>query len=294
MLPLAVCTTIYPAGVAFFDAYSCGMAVAAEHYQAPLHLVLVCDGLGESDVGEQLRKLRRIAEVHLLPLAKGGPAAARRLMLGTAAALPVSAVVCYDMDDIPDPAGLSRHVGALQSAEVSYGDMHLIDENGRSKGTTFFSGQQIPSRVDDPSVLLCRNFMGFTNTAIKREIIGPLAAVIPDGITAVDWWFYTNLLAEGFSAARTDGPVVAYRTHGQSTLGAGGTMDDKTLLRRCQIMREHYALLSPSKEVRRADAAVERLTQMPAITRAKLPAPPQPGVWYDDVSWACDQMDALK
>jgi len=294
MPPLAVCTTLYPAGLPYFDDYCRGLVAAAKHCKAPLHLVLICDGLGESAFTKQVEMLDQLAEIHLTPLTEGGPAAARRLMLKTAAALPVTAVGCYDMDDILDAAGLGRHMAALQTAEISYGDMDLIDENGNAVGRTFFSGQKIPDRVDDPGELLCRNFMGFTNTAVQRDIVGATAAAIPDDITAVDWWFYTSLLSKGYSAARTDGTVVAYRTHGQSTLGAAGAMDDSTLLRQCRIMREHYAQLPPSREVRRADAEVERLMQIPADARTKLRPPSQSGVWYDDVARACEKMDVSR
>lgn len=292
MSALALCTTLYPAGLPYFDDYCRGIIAAVQDYGDPLHLVLVCDGLDEADFAKQAQDLRQRIKLHMVQMATGGPAAARRLMLRTAAALPVVAVICYDMDDIPDPDGLSRHMKALQTAAISYGDMDLIDQNGRPEGRTFFSGQRVPSQVTDPHDLLRRNFMGFTNTAVKREIIEPVAAAIPDDITAIDWWFYTNLLSKGYGAARTDGTVVAYRTHGQSTLGATGATDDRTLLRQCRIMREHYAQLPPSWEVRRADAAVERLIQMPVHARARLRPPLQPGVWYDDVLRACEKMDA--
>jgi hypothetical protein len=293
MSPLAICTTLYPAGLPYFDDYCRGLIDAVRVYGDCLHLVLVCDGLDETAFAKQAQDLRRSIELHIVQMADGGPAAARRLMLRTAAALPVAAVICYDMDDIPDPDGLSRHMNALQTASISYGDMDLIDQNGRPEGRTFFSGQRVPSQIADPHALLHRNFMGFTNTAVKREIIEPMANAIPDGITAIDWWFYTSLLSEGYSAARTKGTVVAYRTHDQNTLGAGGVTDDGILLRQCRIMREHYAHLPPSKALRRADTTVEKLIQMPASSRAELTPPQQPGVWYDNVSWACDQMDAL-
>jgi hypothetical protein len=293
MSPLAVCTTLYPAGLPYLDDYCHGLAVAAKRYPGPLHLVLICDDLDESAFADQAQDLRRCAELHLLFLTDAGPAAARRLMLSSAATLPVVAVVCYDMDDIPGSTGLSCHMNALQTAEISYGDMDLIDAKGGTMDGTFFSGRHIPDRVDDPSGLLCRNFMGFTNTAVRREIIEPVASAIPDDITAVDWWFYTSLLIKGYSAARTDGAVVAYRTHDQNTLGAAGALDDETLLRQCRIMREHYAHLPSSGQVARADQAVERLMEMPVNARAALRGTgTRSGVWYDDVFRACKQMDA--
>jgi len=294
MPPLAVCTALYPAGMPYFDDYRRGMVLAAERYQAPLHIVLVCDDLDEGAIAEQAQSLDKIATLHLVSTVYGGPAPARRLMLESAATLPVAALVCYDIDDIPDSNGLQRHMDALENADISFGDMNLIDENGEPADRTFFLGQNIPDRVDEPGSLLRRNFMGFTNTAIRRDIIGPTSTQFPEYITAVDWWFYTKLLAEGFSAAKTDGPVVAYRSHSQNTLGAGGATGDKILQQQCQIIREHYAQLPQTSAVRHADAAVERLTRMSASARAKLSPLPQPGVWYDDVSWACDQMEFLK
>jgi len=294
MSALAICTTVFPSGLPFFGAYCQGLVNAAQLYSGQVHLVLVSDGLEVSDFADLAQNLRGVTELHIEPLTSGGPAAARRLMLELAAALPVTAVVCYDMDDIPDPSGLSRHMSVLQNADISFGDMNLIDATGRTLDRTFFAGQDIPDRLGDPAPLLYRNFMGFTNTAMKREHIMPMAMSIPNGITAIDWWFYTSLLKQTFNAAKTDGPVVAYRTHGQNIVGSGGIDSDETLLRQCHIMRQHYAHLPPSENIRQADRAVERLVAMSTEARMALRvAAPLPGVWYDEVSRICNRMDRL-
>lgn len=251
---VAVCTAVYPAGSDFFDDYLRGLRKAIERFRGEVVVLFMCDGVDVGDV--QNRAVGLGAALHAVRASGNGVAAVRREMLCAAANLPIDAVVCFDMDDIPLEEGLNLHWVSLERSEVSFGDMSLIDDDGTECGESFFSGVDVPEKFETAAELLNRNFMGFTNTAISRNVVLSSAEAIPDDVVAADWWFFNDVMNAGSVAQRTDGRVVSYRTHGSNTLGGKNPQGIDALKRVCKIMRRHYERLAPGTSV---DAAVARI-----------------------------------
>jgi hypothetical protein len=292
---MAVCTAVYPAGIVFFEAYCRGLRQAIDAFDGGVRVLLLCDDVGPGDVLANTGDLEGVT-IDLLSSSGGGAAVVRREMLCAAASMPVDAVACFDMDDIPLEDGLNQHWAALDRAEVSFGDMHLIDAAGVEFSDSFFSGAGVPLEVHSLSDLLDRNFLGFTNTAVRRAQVHDSATSIPDDVIAADWWFYSHLIAGGSVARKTDDDVVAYRTHEASTLGGKAPADVSTLKRQCEIMNRHYARLEKNAEVDAAASRMrlllDRLNENPEWVIAADQKNKKKDVWFGRVShlaYACQE-----
>jgi hypothetical protein len=291
---LAVCTSVYRSGLKFFSAYCEGLAVAIDELGCSVQLVLACDGVDAGAIEAQLAPLRQYADIDIATCIGPTIAGVRRRMLTQAIAAETDGIVCYDMDDVPEPAGLKRHYECLASCDISYGDMSLIDENGNQTHRTFYEGCGVPDSVSSVDDLTSRNFMGFSNTAFRPAAGATAASAIPDDVTAVDWWFYSSILEQGHSAQRTAGPVVAYRTHDANILGGKMATDLDNLSRRCAIMRTHFAHLPASPLRIKYDRRVAKLQLAIAkepdqVCRLMQSLPPS-GVWFEEVSYLAGQV----
>jgi hypothetical protein len=272
----------------FFDAYLRGLREAIERFQGEAVVLFMCDGVDPRAVQRAARELH-VSPVHATSANSSIIAVVRREMLCAAAALPVDAIACFDMDDIPLKEGLNLHWATLDHADVSYGDMSMIDANGADCGESFFSGADVPEEITTSAELVSRNFMGFTNTAIGRNRVLGAAESIPDDVIAVDWWFFSHLLNTGSVARKTTDSVVAYRTHGANTLGGKGPQGLGALNRACEIMRRHYGRLvghAPSVVAAASQVASlqERLAEDPDGVLALYQTCEQKDVWFGAVS----------
>ncbi len=285
MPSFTICTAVYESGLRFFADYCRGLAAALQGSGGVQKLVLMADNLDVEVLQPWLSPLRDLAEI-TVARGHGSPAAIRRQMLTLAAQQDASAIACFDMDDIPLPAGLNLHGQALAGGDVSFGDLEMIDEHGHPLGRTFFAGCEVPDRVDDTAALLRRNFLGFSNTAFRLDRVAVTAEALPDGVVAADWWFFTMLVRQGSDAVKTAAPVVAYRSHGDSTLGGLPAGDCPGILERCAIIRKHYAHLMDLPGVAEQDrrvAALEDVLRSSGVLPSWATPAPSPGVWYDDV-----------
>lgn len=284
MNTVAVCTSIYEAARPFLPAYLDGIRAFSESLGHPVDLVLANDGFlaAEQAFGGTP------GAVHIVDARADGIGAVRRKMIEAAASSDV--IVFCDFDDAL-LAGAVRHLSTLESADISFGDLQIIDVAGNVVAPNFFKGTHVPSRISSPDALVDRNFLGFSNTAIRRASIRPAAMNIPDKQVAADWWFFTMLLESGAHARRCQRTVAQYRQHGSNTLGGRPSSTPAAVLARCQLFLAHQTAL-PSSDARTAAALrVGRLAD--AISASPSHWAPildrvcgQPGVWFDDLNAA--------
>jgi hypothetical protein len=212
-------------------------------------------------------------------------------MLDAAAASDADIVVFADFDDRLLPDALRLHADALDEADISYGDMVLIDGAGQPLDSNFFDGAAIPKDVGGPAAIAERNFLGFGNTAVRRAALARAALSMPDDAMPADWWLFTMLLSGGLKGRRTDAPVALYRSHGASTLGAAPATTLTVLRRRAAMALNHHRQLDARVDVSAACRAVERLVDyIDRDHRAWSMLSPVlvdcPGVWFEDVARA--------
>ena len=295
MAQFTVCTSLYPQSERNIAAFCAALNKAIENVDAALLFALERD----YDPSMVIASLQRKDKIHIVKSdALASPSALRQTMLTAARSIDSDILVFADFDDCIDRTALSNHAESLADSEISYGDMRLLDHEGKSTGRTFFENAGVPNRVSGPESLQERNFMGFTNTAIRREALSEITIEIPVDIAAAEWWLFTKLLHHGATAKQTCYPVVDYRIYDKNTLGVGEARSLDALAKQLAIVNRHYANLV--KDLRH-QKSLDKITRLARVLESgKVPEEcffevvnHQPGVWFDDVFRAADVLDTI-
>ncbi len=289
MSSVAVCTSLYEAGRPYLDAFIQGVRSACEGHDVTL--VAAIHGL--RDPVTSLAPANDFATVMIerVPLTKS-IAAVRQSMLLAAAKCDVEFLILNDMDDFLLPGAVTAHASALLDADFSYGDMVHIDASGAQRDQTFFQDCGVPVALAGESglaAILGRNFLGFSNTAMRRHCVDPLWLDIPDDLVAVDWWFFTMLLQQGYRGAKAEAAVTGYRTYDGNILGGIPNSDPRAVWRRIDINRRHCAAFAagPVYEARRnmLDRLATWIEREGDQAASEIEAAcGEPGVWFDDIA----------
>lgn len=285
MNSFAFCTSFYESARPYLEDCMRGIIRAGEGHDCAV--VVAIDGLRDS--ARTLEPLAAVMPVHTVDVAPGASIAkVREAMLRCASTVAVDALVLIDADDWPLEAALDLHGERLETASFSYGDMKVVNAEGVSLNRMFYSGSDIPEETADDAQILDRNWLGFSNTAFRREDLQDNLLSIPESITAVDWWFYTTLLRNGARGLKTRAPVVAYRMHDQNILGASPGMSVEDLRARCKIVLRHYEAAGFGDRTSDRAEAIRHLDARLASPNEELLAriretQSKPGVWHEDV-----------
>ncbi|MEQ8603699.1 MAG: glycosyltransferase family 2 protein [Marivibrio sp.] len=200
------------------------------------------------------------------------------------------AVLFADCDDRMLPGAAETFLSALQTAEVAAADMEITDPAGRPLRRRFFDGADLPDRTEDAGALARRNWMGLTNTAVRREAVDWAALSVPAAVSAVDWWLFATLLYRGLTAACVRTPVTRYRSNPAGTLGYGPARSFEALQRRLSLVADHQTALlgRPTAEIAGLQALA--LRRAPEMEHA-LADLPETGVWYEDVFRLAERLE---
>jgi len=288
MTRFAICTALYEAGRPYLAAYTAGLRAAVAGTDACL--VLAID---DFDAPEPvIARLREICPVSTVRARDGAtPAQVRRCLITAGLATDAEILIFADMDDMLAANAPGLHRDALADADISFGDLELIDACGEYLHRRFFEGVEIPRFVDDPLVLSGRNFLGLSNTAMRAAALSEEALHIPPDVVAADWWLFTTLLRAGRTARRTMSPVGAYRLYGGNTLGAGVPTTRAELQRAIDIASRHYRAFPATRELATRLGRLETLTQSLSgspdtrIAAALTDCAGRPGVWFEFLDW---------
>lgn len=290
MTKFAIATAVYPQDQRLTANYLAGIGANARGH-GPVTLVAVADC--DFDAEAALRPLPDgiLLELHRATVART-PAGLRHVMVEAASHAQADMIVFTDFDDRAHPDALARHAGALENADVSYGDLDLMDDAGVAIGRRFFDGAKVPEQAN-ASDLRRRNFIGFGNSAARRDALNGVAMSLPDDVVAADWWFFSVLLAGGRNARSAGGPVSMYRLHANSVLGGISAGTRSELQRRAEIALQHYLRLPEQlragPEAERVASLLEWIESEPERADALAARLPRtPGVWFEDVARACD------
>lgn len=295
MSKVAICTSLYEAGRPYLDAYLQGVRSVSKVHD--ITFVAAIHGLDAPE--KSLAPVEDVAEVRIVHVSlDAGIPEVRQQMILAGIQCDVECLMLTDMDDYLLPASASAHLAALTDADFSYGDMKLIDADGKVQGRTFFQDVEVPDRLlpgSEATMIMRRNFLGFSNTAIRKHCVDPAWLKIPDGLVSVDWWFFTKLMQRGYRGAKASGTVTCYRTYDGNILGG---LPDPTLSavrRRVDINRRHCAMFAkdPAFAARclELDALERWLGQENDETLAEIEkACAQPSVWFDDIARLTDRV----
>lgn len=295
MTRIAFCASLYEAGRPCLPAFCAALARAAAGHDA--RLIVAIDDLAAPAAA--LASLAGVVAVepHTVP---GGatPALVRCVMLAAAAASGADVLIFADMDDELAPDAVGEHLAALDGADFSYGDMELMEASGAPRARRLFAGAAVPWRVEAPEAVGARNFLGLSNTAIRRAALPTAIFAMPADIGAADWWLFTTLLSCRRKGARTGGPVGRYRLHASSLLGAGAPANPAAALFQLGLMARHYRAFraAPAMVARLAatEDAIDALSAAPKAVVAGVLAAMDgtPGVWFEHAGRLADHVTA--
>lgn len=284
---MLVCTAIYEAGRPFLGAWCDSINEAARRYDAPVSVLLLIDGMSDAR-----RSCAAISAQIPVQFVEASPmasvAAVRRAMFAAARITECDAFVFVDMDDVAEPDCFSLHRDALAGADASYGDVRIIAADGREIAASYFAGCTVPASMDSPEPLRHRNFMGLSNTAVRRAGVPSAVYDVPSDVLAVDWWFYSKFLMAGRRAKRTRAAVSGYRRYGGNLIGSGRATGAAELARRCDVVVAHCRQFAEDPVLREFGHRAELLaTEVRADSRAAARhlsrQTDQPFVWHEDI-----------
>lgn len=287
METVSICSSFYESGRPYLDDCMSSVITAIAATDCQAHMIIAIDDLGNPE--DSLAPYSRLVDATLVSTPEGASISGVRNVLFEKARLDIADYIVFlDMDDVMAEDGIRLHLESLAKADISYGDMGLIDAEGHPLSGSLYAGLSIPERVESVDTVLPRNFLGLSNTAIRRSALDRLPSLVPDHLVATDWWFYTSLINEGCTARQTTGPVGLYRQHAFNILGSNPAADLNNLAKRCKIVREHYAALPRINGVKALDQNVE------SVVRAINQDPEEvgrildemrgtPGAWFEQI-----------
>ena len=259
MTRFAICTSVYESGRPYLAAWIDGVIKAAAGYSVTA--IIAVDDFDAPEAS--FVPLREVGEVTFAYTGgASSPADVRATMFTAAVQSEAEIIVFCDMDDWLFESALSDHEKALSDSDFSYGDLQIVDRDGTDTGRRFYNGCNVPLRTDDIGQVADRNWMGLSNTAVRRHCIPADALRVPKEIVAVDWWFYSCLLKVGCRGTLSENPVAAYRMHEANILGAQHVQSIASLRRRIEIVEKHYVYFPDDPTIAVKAQALKRLREI--------------------------------
>lgn len=149
-------------------------------------------------------------------------------------------IIFCDFDDYFSPNRVELTRSLLQYHDLVVNDL-LICRNGHVSNNGYISNR-FPDNYKISLVdILEKNFLGLSNTAIKRSVLEPIA--FPQDLIAVDWFFFTTILFKAPTAVFTNKTYTYYRQH-EHTLAGIGRSDLQQLEKEITVKKQHYNSLS--------------------------------------------------
>ena len=287
MEKILICSSFYEAGTPFLKQFFAGVVNSANNSSKEVCLLIAADdfqdikGVIEKYRGDVDIKVSKATEIETI-------SDVRSRMIESAIQSNFDILIFLDMDDFLLEGGVNYHLEALAGADISYGDLQLVDSNGNPTGKTLFTGIAVPNTVVSSDSIREGNFFGFSNTAVKCKSLGGLDLQIPSNLIASDWWFFSHLLSKGLTAKKTAGAVAAYRQHNANTLGANMATSLEQIQFRCKVALDHFGQLPAVPEnrviVKKLELLAETLSMRPhEIDLLSFKTHPRNHVWFFDV-----------
>lgn len=218
-------TVCYPKALPYLDDF---LGSLARQTDQNFDLLVVNDSCGPlADRWKHYSALR----IQELP-ASGSFANVRQTGFNEILAKGYGQVLFGDFDDCFSPERVAKARALLVKWDVVVNDVSLF---GSREEETYFS-----RRIEDGTQIqlkdiLTRNFMGFSNTAVRAECLKNI--VLADTV-AVDWYLFSRLLANGAKAVFCRESLTGYRQHAGNMAAFGG--NEK---RRREVKSIHYQAL---------------------------------------------------
>ena len=287
MEKILICSSFYEAGAPFLKQFFAGVVNSADNSSREVCLLIAVDDF--QDIKGVIQRYKDDVDIMVSQANERETISdVRSRMVRSAIQSNFDILIFLDMDDFLLEDGINYHLEALSDADISYGDLQLVDSDGHPIGKTLFTNIGVPNTVVSADMIREGNFFGFSNTAVKRASLDGIDIQIPSNLIASDWWFFSNLLSNGLIAKKTAGTVAAYRQHNANTLGADEATSLEQIQFRCKAALDHFEQLpvAPANSV-----IVEKLKFLSEVLSMRpheidlfgFKTYPRNHVWFSDV-----------
>lgn len=151
------------------------------------------------------------------------------------------AVLFGDADDWFAPNRIEVCVQLLQTCDIVVNDLHLAADPQSVFAHFFFSRTLADQTPIDAETVFSRNLLGLSNTALKLSNVAPVK--FDPSLIAVDWFFFTTLLAQGKRALFTNQTATFYRQYPGNLIGLKQA-DRAAIERGLAVKLAHYRNLA--------------------------------------------------
>ena len=233
--PIGVFTVVYPGAERFLDAYFRSLSVQT---RKDFDVFLVNDGMEGLDGFVQKYNDLSILTMEL----HGSPVKVRERGLNAIAQSGYEDIVFGDADDYFDDRRAERVTGYLRSHPVVFNELNIVDSLSNPIESKYLSRRLTPSSCIGADDLADKNVLGFSNTAVKGRLLNGRANFAED-LIALDWYFFTSLLARGVQALFTDDTSTYYRRH-DSNVASFTDMGEGNILNGVKVKVAHYRAMA--------------------------------------------------
>ncbi len=151
------------------------------------------------------------------------------------------AVVFGDLDDYYAPERVECSLELLAGFDIVVNDFDLVDEKKHVLKKGYLSSRLTEGQFIGLEMIRNKNILGFANTAVRVEKLKGI--ILDEQAIALDWFFFTCLLAEGARAVFTSRTKTFHRVYADN-LAAIDQIDEKSVLSGLKAKAAHYECLA--------------------------------------------------
>lgn len=232
---------VYPGCEIFIDDY---LKAIYNQSNKEFALLIFSDGI-ENDLLVRRLKNYNIYNYEIIEIPPNLTIAKNReFCLKTLIELSYEKIIFTDVDDIIKFERFDKIIKLLDKYDFVINDMEVIIENRRYK---VLEENKIPSHITYKD-LLYRNFAGFGNTGIRKNLIKYFLP-IPYDILAVDWWMVTISSLLNFRIYFHSEPLTFYRQHQNNYIGIGKAITKERLYLSLNVKKNHYKRINQYQRI---------------------------------------------
>ncbi|HEP0307585.1 NeuD/PglB/VioB family sugar acetyltransferase [Providencia rettgeri] len=237
---VAFLTTIYPINEIFVHEF---MQSLSQQTYTHFDLIIINDGFENLSSFKLLYPKINIIELN----SHNNIAKNRSALINYAKNNNYEILIFGDIDDKFKSNRVELSIKKLNEFDI------IVNELTSFSGKSILREKIISSRIKNNltiniNYILDKNILGLSNTAIKIKNDININTEFDENLIAVDWFFFSNLLLNGYTCIFTNETETYYRQHESNITGAN-TLTLTSLIKTLLIKKKHYeqmALINPN------------------------------------------------